>query len=130
MRALHRRFTDFFGIKSREGDSSIGNLLLRLGFITRDQLREALVAKMAASQDQLLGEVLIARGALTRSQLDRVVLRQRELRGEAVDYFGEAAKLAAKATAQAESLHGSLDEVEKRANALALVIPIDPSRRS
>lgn len=109
-----RRWYNFF-LRGKDDDTTVGGILLRMGFITRDQLREAITAKATASGDALLGEVLIAQGAVTRAQLERVLLMQKEARGEKVDYTSETLKLVAQASARAESLHGPLDELEDAA---------------
>lgn len=105
----------WFGGKDVPPDTTIGGLLLRHGFITREQLLDAITVKMEATGQAMLGEVLIARGAITRSQLDRVLTLQREERGEKVDYTQEMQNLIAAASARAENLHGPLDELEDTA---------------
>lgn len=107
LRALFRK-------KKVNGTSSIGATLVNLGFITRVQLHDALQVRAGASNEELLGEVLIARGYITRSQWDRVVLIQREQRGERVDYAEEARKLIASAGEQTMRLHTALDEIQTR----------------
>lgn len=96
-------------------DTTIGALLLRHNFITRDQLLDAIEVKNTTSAGAMLGEVLIARGAITRSQLERVLLVQRAERGEKIDYAAEMQKLIADASARAENLQGPLDELEDAA---------------
>lgn len=112
---MSRWFRSLFRHGRDSDDTTVGGILLKLGFITRDQLREAITAKMSASGDALLGEVLIAQGAVTRAQLERVLVMQKEARGEKVDYSSETLKLVAAASARAENLHGPLDELEDAA---------------
>lgn len=101
-------------------DTSIGGLLLRHGFITREQLLDAISIKTAASGEAMLGEVLIARGAITRAQLDRILALQKQERGNKVDYSQETQNLVAAASARAENLHGPLDELEDAARRFSI----------
>lgn len=114
-----RTLRDMFFRRREPTDTTIGSLLMKQGFITREQLLEAINTKLRSSGERLLGEVLVAQGAVTRAQLDRVLMMQREARGEEVDYAGEASRLAANATAGAENLHGSLTNLEDAARRLA-----------
>lgn len=109
----------FFWRKRDPLTQSVGHLLVKWGFITRDQLRDAIETKLRSSGDQLLGEVLVAKGYVTRYQLDRALVEQRKLRGEAQELRAVAGNLAAKATANLEGLHGKLDEVESQAREFA-----------
>lgn len=112
-------------------DSTIGGILMRYGFITREQLLTAITTKNNASPSNLLGEVLIAQGAITRSQLDRVLEIQRAERGEKVDYNAEMQTLVAEASARAESIHGPLDELEDAARRYSVTrtdLPLVASR--
>ncbi|MHA1573297.1 MAG: hypothetical protein ACTSX8_04830 [Alphaproteobacteria bacterium] len=63
--------------KAASDPLSFGNLAIELGFITPQDLREAL-----AAQDQRLGEVLIQINKITADQRDALVLEQRHRRGE------------------------------------------------
>jgi type IV pilus assembly protein PilB len=116
---VKRTLRDLFRRRPVPEDTSIGAILMRQGFITRDQLRQAIELKLKSSGEQLLGEVLVAQGAVTRTQLERILVMQREARGQQVDYMGEASRLAANATASAENLHGSLTNLEDAARRLA-----------
>jgi hypothetical protein len=92
-------------------DGSIGAILLTLGFITRQQLLDAITKKLASDREALIGEILIAQGAVTRQQLDRALLLQRERRGEIEDYLGKARNLVADAHARSEGIQQVLEEV-------------------
>jgi len=61
--------------KTPEADpSSIGNLALELGYITQDQLKEALAIQ---EQRMALGDILVDRKMLTLYQRDELLLEQR-----------------------------------------------------
>jgi len=62
-------------------DANIGNVLLHMGLLTREQLREGVQAKLQADSQQLLGEILIAHGFITRTQLQRAIEVQVDLVG-------------------------------------------------
>ena len=126
-----RRIREWFsgGVK-KPTDTSVGGILLHHGFITRDQLLAAIAAKNNATPADLLGEVLIAQGAITRSQLERVLVMQREARGDKVDYSQEIKNLFAEASARVENLHGPLDELEDAARRLSVTrtdLPLVPA---
>jgi ASC-1-like (ASCH) protein len=58
---------------------SIGNLALKRGYITQDDLSEA----VRIQKERLpLGEILMEMGKLTKDQLDELLFEQKVLRGE------------------------------------------------
>ena len=59
--------------------TSIGNVIVSLGFITEEELNIA-VKKFRASKEELLGEFLIRKTSLTEKQLKDALARQTELR--------------------------------------------------
>ncbi len=77
----------FWGQRKKLEKTNIGNILLRMGLITEEQLTEALRIKTGRSD--LLGEILIATGAVTRSQLERALFKQKQFRGQAIDFVKE-----------------------------------------
>jgi signal transduction histidine kinase len=57
----------------------LGDFLLQRGFITDDQLKQALArqqALLAQGQNMMLGEVLVSHGAIAQSDLDRAIVDQ------------------------------------------------------
>jgi hypothetical protein len=62
-------------------DANIGNILLKMGFLSKAQLLQAIERKLSAGRDQLLGEILIAQNSITRSQLDLALEVQTRLVG-------------------------------------------------
>jgi hypothetical protein len=54
----------------------LGRMLLRLGYLNADQLREALREQEATGRDQGLGTILIARGWITETELAHCVEEQ------------------------------------------------------
>ena len=56
----------------------IGAYLIELGFVTREQVDDALKAQKNAEypKEKRLGDILIARQLLTRAQLDKAIERQ------------------------------------------------------
>lgn len=62
--------------------SSIGNLAIELGYITEDELRQA----VQVQQQRLpLGRILVEMGKLTEAQLSDLLFEQRVRRGEIRD---------------------------------------------
>lgn len=68
-------------VRLPQAEANIGNILLAMGVIDREELNKGIEVKLASDRDQLLGEVLIARGFITRTQLERALHRQAELVG-------------------------------------------------
>ncbi len=119
--AMPSRLLSFFKSQQSKvvGDGSIGTILVNLGFVTKDQLLDAITAKLKSDTEALIGEILIARGAVTRTQLDRALLIQREFRGNVPDYVGEIRNLVAGAHARAETVQARLVELESVAREVA-----------
>ncbi len=62
--------------------SSIGNLSVEMGYVTLDELQEA----VAIQQRRLpLGKILVEMGTLTEDELDDLLFEQRVRRGEIKD---------------------------------------------
>lgn len=74
-----RKDVDRFSVAG-EDDTSIGNILVELGFVTDDQLKEAVEIQRRANP---LGKILVEMGAITDEQLDEALMQQRIKRGEA-----------------------------------------------
>lgn len=74
-KALERRL-------SKE-EANIGNVLVELGLVTREQLVEGVKVKVESGgpREQKLGEVLISLGYITHPQLERALKVQAALRG-------------------------------------------------
>lgn len=62
-----------------EDPDSFGNLAVEKGYITRDDLQEALTV-----QTERIGEVLVRMGKLTEEQLDCLLIEQRVRKGETI----------------------------------------------
>ena len=63
-----------------EDPTSIGNVLLSLGWITEDQLAKALEIR-DGGEDRLLGQILLDNRHLTRDQMRQALRQQRKMRG-------------------------------------------------
>lgn len=64
----------------------IGNVLLRLGWVTKEQLDKAVEVQRAHERKTRLGEILVTMGAITRDQLSEALSTQKQMRsGHAVD---------------------------------------------
>lgn len=59
--------------------ASLGNILIQLGLITREQLDLALQKQAQAAP---LGEILVGMGSITQSQLEWALVQQSLARGE------------------------------------------------
>ena len=112
----------FFRRKSRAAvdATSIGNILLHLGFINRDQLDHAIDIKTKGTCEGLLGELLIAIGACTRVQLEGALSVQHASRNRK---SSSAALLLDAARARTEALTGPLDELHAVAKRISAPIP-------
>jgi hypothetical protein len=93
----------FFRKKSKidPAEANIGNILLRMGFLSKEQLIKAIERKLSADRDQLLGEILIAQNAITRSQLDLALEMQVKIVGT-VSYASSIKSNLARSIASAE----------------------------
>ena len=57
----------------------IGELLREQGYITDEQLREALQTQARPGETRLLGQILVARGHATSPQIQVALSRQRRV---------------------------------------------------
>jgi|SRR6185369_12888891 len=57
--------------------TSIANILVKYGWVTKEQVERAL----ATQQDRLIGQVLIELGYITQAQIDHALLHQAHKRG-------------------------------------------------
>ena len=71
--------TDPFEIAHKD-KTSLGNILIAMGFITSDQLEKAIAIQL---QKVALGEILVQAETITRKQLAEALMQQRIDRGEA-----------------------------------------------
>lgn len=69
--------------KADAEDTSLGNVLLDLGHISRDDLKQAL--EIQKSKAPRIGEILIELELATEDQVYEAVLKQKMLRGKASD---------------------------------------------
>jgi hypothetical protein len=68
----------------------IGNVLVRMGLVTPEQIEHAVQRQAREDRGTRLGEVLVGMGAITRSQLDEALRKQKAMRsGKAVDVMVE-----------------------------------------
>lgn len=91
--------------KSPEKDkSSIGNVAVTLGYVTREQLQQALIAQQRSEEFVCvrvqecdrercpLGQVLILLGFINLSELDEIMNEQAAMRGKKVEATRRAAR--------------------------------------
>ena len=64
--------------------SSIGNILVDMGVITRETLKK-LADEFKARREELFGEFLIRSAGISQDQLELALIKQKQLRGEKVD---------------------------------------------
>jgi hypothetical protein len=107
-----------FQRKSRAAidSTSIGNIFLRLGFITRKQLDHAIRLKVEGGAEELLGELLISTSAVTRPQLETALAIQHSSRNR---HSSTAALAIDAARARTDGLGDKLDELHKVASRMA-----------
>ena len=78
----------YFGFKrllmTKWGQPKLGKLLVSDGYITRDQLKEAL-----AEQEQRIGEVLLQDGRVSAQQLEEALRQQKQVRARLGDLLVE-----------------------------------------
>lgn len=67
--------------RASKDKSSLGNILLELGYCTEESLRDVVMEQMEANP--LLGKLMVIKGVINRNQLEHAIIRQRVLRGEA-----------------------------------------------
>jgi len=61
--------------------TSIGNILIAMGFIAKDDL-DALVRDFVSSKDERLGEFLVKKQAVSKDDVETAFIRQKVLRRE------------------------------------------------
>lgn len=61
--------------------TSIGNVLVKRGYISRDQL-DQYVARFRDQVDMRIGEFMVGEGAITQDQLETALLHQQMMRGD------------------------------------------------
>jgi len=64
----------------KDDTTSLGNILLEWGLITREQLERALKEQETLRGDDLLGKLLVAGGACTHEEIDMAMSAQASLR--------------------------------------------------
>lgn len=64
----------------RDDQTSLGNILLEWGLITKEQLERALKEQETLRGDDLLGKLLVAGGACTSEEIDMAMSAQFSLR--------------------------------------------------
>lgn len=67
-------------VRDPTGQFSLGTILTKLKVVTRDEVEEMLRIQGELSDDERLGELLVARGRLSREQLELALAAQRDLR--------------------------------------------------
>ena len=69
--------------QARQDPTSLGNILVKKGYLTKDQLETAVTQQMRETPH--LGEVLIRLGFITQQQCEDALFEQKVLRGEISD---------------------------------------------
>jgi hypothetical protein len=64
-----------------EDPTSIGNVLIAMGFIAKDDL-DALVRDFVSTKDEMLGEFLVKKQAVSKDDVETALIRQKVLRRE------------------------------------------------
>lgn len=67
---------------TKEDPTSLGNVLLELEIVTREQLDQALEDQQTLRGDDLLGRLLIANGACTEEEITMAMSAQASLRSK------------------------------------------------
>lgn len=80
---LNKLFSRAAEVKPSENPDSIGNLAIEKGYITTDDLAEALRVQRERMK---LGQILVDLGKLSEEQLDCLLLEQRLRKGEKVSH--------------------------------------------
>lgn len=71
------------GVRPEDDPSSIGNILIQMGFINYNDL-ERMVKEFKMSKGEMLGEYLVRHTQLTVEQLEMALIRQQNMRRQAV----------------------------------------------
>lgn len=112
--------------------TSLGNLLIRFGFVTPLQLAQAadLQRSVQTESERLLGELLIAANALTRDQLLRALDEQAKLRKggrpERLSVKDEMAVIVDLMIHRSRTTSASLEDLTKEAEKLTKETPAPP----
>ena len=64
----------------KDDPSSIGNILLRMGLVTQDQLDTIKQEQSQMREDMLMGNLMVAKGWITREQLEVALAAQKGMR--------------------------------------------------
>ena len=68
-------------MKTPEDDpTSIGNILLRMGLVTRDQLESVMSEQVHMREDLLMGNLMVAKGLISKEQLEVALAAQKGMR--------------------------------------------------
>ena len=76
-----QRATDEDFERAGADETSLGNILVELGFISKEQLQEAIAVQRTRVPE--IGGILVELGFITQEQLEEALLKQRILRGKA-----------------------------------------------
>jgi len=97
----------YFGFKkllmTKWGQPKLGKLLVSDGYITREQLKEALV-----EQEQRIGEVLLQDGRVSAQQLEEALRQQKQIRARLGDLLVELGFVTE------EDIHWALGKLDRR----------------
>lgn len=64
----------------KDDPSSIGNILLRMKLVTRDQLNAITEEQRHMREDHMMGNLMVAKGWITREQLELALAAQQGMR--------------------------------------------------
>lgn len=93
-------------------ESTIGYVMVEMGFITRYQLVDAVTAqRLMLPARYLLGDIMLDGGFVTVTQLEQAIVRQKEKRGQDPEYVKAAAHMVDTLIAQAVSTLPTLDRL-------------------
>ncbi|MGW8179337.1 MAG: hypothetical protein ACWGQW_11335 [bacterium] len=71
------------GVRPEDDPTSIGNILIQMGFISHNDLSR-MVKEFKISKEEMLGEYFVRHTQLTVEQLEMALIRQQNMRGQAV----------------------------------------------
>jgi hypothetical protein len=101
--------------------TSLGNILIRRGFVTPEQVKAAIERQLMAAPP--LGEILIEMGAIDRDQLEEALYEQRRSRGETTGQEEVQHQLSRQAHHMRE-VSASLGEIAGISNAIAAKLKV------
>lgn len=64
----------------KDDPSSIGNILLKMGLVTKEQLDAVMNEQAHMREDLLMGNLMVAKGLITREQLEVALAAQQGMR--------------------------------------------------